>query len=169
MYGGLDGSYHRRGGLYKLSSLKWSQLSGESDMHGPMKKGGCGMFWFNKNKVAIIGGYGQPPASLQPGASFIKEKDKRFAAFGEGWTDEVHVFDADKCKQSCTYIHIKLFSAQMYSQVPGLPLPSVVLNLLLCLRSPSPALMSTKALMFGGKEGEQRVSDLYLVDFHTMV
>ena len=45
-------------------------------MHGPMKKGGCGMACFNKNKVAVIGGFGPLPASLQPGATFIKDKDK---------------------------------------------------------------------------------------------
>ena len=40
VYGGSDGSnYHC--GLYKLSSQKWSQLSGESDVNGPMKKVGC--------------------------------------------------------------------------------------------------------------------------------
>ena len=96
VYGGWDGS-SRRGELYKLSSLKWSQLSGESDVHGPMKKVSCGMTCFNKNKVAVIGGFGPLPASLQPGATFIKDKDKRFA-YGEGRTDEVHVFDTDKCK-----------------------------------------------------------------------
>ena len=94
VYGGYDGS-SRHGGLYKLSSLKWSQLSGESDVHGPMKKSSCGMACFNKNKVAVISGYGPPPASLQPGATFIK--DKRFA-YGGGWTNEIHVFDTDKCK-----------------------------------------------------------------------
>ena len=97
VYGGYDGSTIH-GGLYKLSSLEWSQLSGESDVHGPMKKGGCGMACFNKNKVAVIGGYGPPPASLQPGATFIKDKDKRFVAYGDGWTNEIHVFDTDKCK-----------------------------------------------------------------------
>ena len=98
VYGGSDGST-RHGGLYKLSSLKWSLL-GESDMHGPMRKSGCEMVCFNKSKVAIVGGYGPPPTSLQPGASFIK--DKRYTD-GEGWTNEVHIFDTDKCKWSCTY------------------------------------------------------------------
>ena len=96
VYGGNDGST-RRGGLYKLSSLKWSQLSGELDVNGPMKKAGCRMICFSKNKVAVIGGYGPPPASLQPGASFVK--DKRFTN-GHGWTNEIHIFDIDKCKFS---------------------------------------------------------------------
>ena len=93
-YGGYDGS-NVRGGLYKLSSEKWSQLSGESDVNGPMKKVRCRMVCFNKKKVAVIGGYGLPPASLQPGASFIK--DKHFS-HGLGWTDEIHIFDIDECE-----------------------------------------------------------------------
>ena len=93
MYGGDDG-FNYRGGLYKLSSEKWSQLSGESDVNGPMKKCHCRMVYFNKNKVAIIGGYGLPPV-LQPGASFIK--DKRLSD-GRGWTNEIHIFDTDECE-----------------------------------------------------------------------
>ena len=94
VYGGWDG-YTARGGLYKLSSLKWSQLSGESDTNGPMKKYSCRMVCFNKKKVAVIGGYGPPHASLQPGASFIE--DKRYT-YGEGYTDEIHVLDTDECE-----------------------------------------------------------------------
>ena len=96
MYGGSDGSNYR-GGLYKLSSEKWSltQLSDESDVNGPLKKGGCGMVCFNKNKVAVIGGYGPPPASLQPGASF--SKNERYSD-GRGWTNEIHIFDTDECE-----------------------------------------------------------------------
>ena len=100
VYGGVDGSFSRRGGLYKLSSLKWSQLSGESDMNGPTKKAGCGMVCFNKNKVAVIGGYlSPPPASLQPGATFIE--DKRYnVGHMHGWTNEIHIFDVDERKFS---------------------------------------------------------------------
>ena len=95
VYGGRDGSHTKRGGLYKLSSEKWSQLSDESDMNGPVKKNNFKMVCFNKRKVAVIGGYGPPPASLQPGASFIK--DKRFS-HGQGWMNEIHIFDTDECK-----------------------------------------------------------------------
>ena len=94
VYGGTDGS-NSRGGLYKFSSEKWSQLSGESDGNSPMKKVGCGMISFNKNKLAVIGGYGPPPASLQPGASFIE--DKRFSD-GRGWINEFHIFNTDECE-----------------------------------------------------------------------
>ena len=95
VYGGYDGTY-TYGGLYKLSpmSLEWSQLTGESDVNGPMKKHGCGIACFNK-KVAVIGGYGPPPVSLQPGASFIKDK---CCSNGNGWKNEIHMFDINRCK-----------------------------------------------------------------------
>ena len=98
VYGGYGGSI-ACGGLYKLSSLKWTQLSGESDVNGPVKKHSCRIACFNKKKVAVIGGYGPPPVSLQPGASFIK--DKRYTSHsGNGWTNEIHIFDTDACKSN---------------------------------------------------------------------
>ena len=93
VYGGWGGST-QRGGLYKFSSLKWSQLSGESDVNGPLMKTGCRMVCFNKKRVAVIGGYGPSPALLQPGATFIEDKDYP----GYGWTNEVHIFDTNECK-----------------------------------------------------------------------
>ena len=95
MYGGYDGSA-RCGGLYKLTSLEWSQLAAESYPNGPMKKGHFRMVCFsNKKKIAIIGGHGLPHGPPQPGSSFIK--NKRFTD-GRGWTNEIHIFDTDECK-----------------------------------------------------------------------
>ena len=96
VYGGWDGSTEH-GGLYKLSSLKWTELSGELDVNGPMKRRHCRMVYFNKKKLAIIGGYGPPPASLQPGATFIKDKCMYYSD-GYGWTNEIHTFDTDECE-----------------------------------------------------------------------
>ena len=72
-------------------------------MNGPMKKSACGMVYFNKKKVAVIGGFGPPPASLQPGASFIKNKHYTNEY---GWTNEIHIFDTDACK-----LHFFLYRA----------------------------------------------------------
>ena len=94
MYAGGIGGSASRGGLYKLSSLKWTQLSEESDVKSPGRKHACAIACFNTKRVAVIGGYGPPSASLQSEATFIK--DKRYAN-GEGWTNEVHIFDADEC------------------------------------------------------------------------
>lgn len=91
-YSGYDGTTFY-GGLYKLSSLKWRQLSKESDNNSPMKKVGCGMVYFNKNKLAIIGGFGVPLGPPQPGSSFVE--DKNFTD-GRGWSNEIHLFEVDK-------------------------------------------------------------------------
>ena len=94
VYGGGDGS-RWYGGLYMLSSLEWRQLSSESDAGCPRHKTGCGIAFYDENKIAIIGGYGPPPDALQPGASFIE--DKRYT-HGCGWNNEMHVFDTEECK-----------------------------------------------------------------------
>ena len=106
VYGGHDVSQFC-GGLYKLSSLKWSQISAESDPLGPMKKSNCGMVCISSDKIAVIGGFGLSHGPLQPGASFTK--DKR-SADGRGWTNEIHVFDtkeSEYCAQ-CDNSHILL-------------------------------------------------------------
>ena len=95
-YGGDDG-HAFRGGLHKLCSLKWSQLSLESDAIGPMKKVGCALICFTRTKIAVIGGYGLPHGPPQPGSSFVKDKS---SSDGKGWTNEIHIFDSEKCKSS---------------------------------------------------------------------
>ena len=97
VYGGCDGSA-ARGGLYKLqlSSLEWSQLSGESDENGPAKNVGCRMVYFDKNKLAVVGGYALPPAApLQPGARASLTDPDKCSTIGK---NEIHIFDTDECK-----------------------------------------------------------------------
>lgn len=94
VYGGSDGSV-RHGGLYKLSHLEWSQLSVESDANGPMKRSGCQIVCINKSKIGVIGGYGLPHDPSQPGSSFIQCCDD---TTGNGWTNEVCVFDTEERK-----------------------------------------------------------------------
>ena len=93
-YGGEDGHVFR-GGLYKLSSLKWSQLSVESNANGPMKKVGCALICFTQTKIVVIGGYGLPHGQLQRGSSFVRDKS---SSDGKGWTNEIHIFDSENCK-----------------------------------------------------------------------
>ena len=94
VYGGHDGSRYC-GGLYMLSSLEWRQLSSESDAGCPSPKTCCGIAFFDEKKIAVIGGYGPPPDALQPGALFIKNKG---STNGNGWNNEMHVFDTEECK-----------------------------------------------------------------------
>ena len=95
VYGGIDGSRYC-GGLYMFSSLReWKQLSSESDAGSPSLKSSCGVAFFDEKKIAVIGGYGKPPDTLQPGALF--KRDERYTS-GNGRFNEIHVFDTEECK-----------------------------------------------------------------------
>ena len=92
------------GAVYKLSSLrKWEQLSAESDANGPMKKVDCGLVCFMETKIAVIGGYGLPHGPSQPGSSFVKDES---STDDRGWTNEIHIFDSEKCKSSLNYMKL---------------------------------------------------------------
>ena len=107
IYGGHDGS-HYQNGLYRLKlatssqELEWSQVSVESDPNGPMRKAGCGMVCFDNKKLAIIGGKGIPHGPPQPGSTFIKVEGY---TGGRGYTNEIHFFDTEQCKQLKAILH----------------------------------------------------------------
>ena len=48
-----------------------------------------------EDKLILFGGYSSPSGPTQPGAQFIK--DSRYTD-GDGWTNELHVFDVQKGK-----------------------------------------------------------------------
>ena len=89
VYGGDDGSYSQ-GSLHQLDtrSWTWKQLSSA----GPMRNQGCGMV-AHDSKLVLFGGYGVPSGPTQPGAEFVK--NSKYTS-GEGWTNELHVFDLNK-------------------------------------------------------------------------
>ena len=89
-YGGYNGTSHHDT-LYRLESdsLKWSQLPS-----GPMRKSAWTMVSY-EDKLILFGGYGVPSGPTQPWAEFIR--NSRFI-HGEGWTNELHMFDVQKGK-----------------------------------------------------------------------
>ena len=91
-YGGTSDGAVFCAGLNKLeyATLKWSQLSDNLDVNKPMLKTACRMVFFMKRKLALFGGYGPPPASIQLGANFVEDRVCR------GWTNEFHFFDLEK-------------------------------------------------------------------------
>ena len=106
VYGGRDSGYHGHGGLYKLAMgsqqlLEWNQLSIESDPNGPMRKASCGMVCFNNKILAVIGGKGIPHGPPQPGSIFRKIIKKH--TDGRGYTNEIHFYDTEQCKQLKLY------------------------------------------------------------------
>ena len=134
VYGGSDGST-LCGGLCKLTflDLNWSQLMVDSDVNCPRRKSGCRMVFFKNKKLAIIGGYGPPPASLQPGATFIRNKHY---SSRNGWTNEVCILEIGESKLYISILLLYYYYGYHGYQVRGPPLPSVVLGLLQVPSSP---------------------------------
>ena len=99
VYGGYDGSKYQRS-LHKLDtrSWTWKQLSSA----GPMRKGGCGMV-AHDSKLVLFGGFGVPSGPTQPGAEFVK--NSKYTS-GEGWTNELYVFDLNKGMGECILLSI---------------------------------------------------------------
>ena len=93
---GGDDTTRRHGILSKLSvdTLTWSKLSKEVP-DGPMAKWECGIVHFHGGKLAVFGGYGLLPDSIQPGAQYITDNSWSSRSYGLnlGWTNELHVFD----------------------------------------------------------------------------
>ena len=94
MYGGRSTKY--KGALsclnFGIKTPTWSQLCPAETVGGPMRKILCGMVHFHDDKLAVIGGYGYPNGTIQPGSVFIK------AISGNGWTNEIHIFDVNQGK-----------------------------------------------------------------------
>ena len=81
-----------------LNTLTWSQLCPGGTLGGPMRKVGCGLVHYHRDKLALIGGHGHPTdPTNQPGSSFImnaRYSDRR------GLTNEIHVFDLNRGRHS---------------------------------------------------------------------
>ena len=81
-----------------LTTLTWSQLSlAGGTVGGPMRKIASGIVHFHHDKLAVIGGSGNPTGPTQPGSSFIR--NTKFTD-GRGWTNEIHVFDISQGSDS---------------------------------------------------------------------
>ena len=91
MFGGRTGRRHSNG-LYELNitTLCWQEVHSTNPKEGPMPKKDCGMINTSTTRLCMIGGYGIPTSSLQPGSKFVL--DKRYKV-GRGWSNEIHSFD----------------------------------------------------------------------------
>ena len=90
-FGGDDGSSYYNS-LHRLdaTTLEWRELQPLNQADGPMRKRGCGMVSFLKDKLAVFGGSGIPTGPTQPGATFTENAD---FTEGSGWSNELHVFN----------------------------------------------------------------------------
>ena len=89
-FGGWDNrSYYNS--LHRLdpTTLEWRELQPLNQADGPIRKFGCGMVSFFRDKLAVFGGSGIPTGPTQPGATFTESAD---FTNGGGWSNELHVF-----------------------------------------------------------------------------
>jgi len=70
-----------------VATAHWRELHPVNPMEGPMRKQNCGIINTSDTTLCLIGGYGIPTGSLQPGSKFVQNKD------GRGWSNEIHCFD----------------------------------------------------------------------------
>ena len=73
--------------VFRVTTAHWRELLPVNPKEGPMPKEDCGIINTSDTSLCVIGGYGIPNGSLQPGSKFLQNKD------GEGWSNEIHCFD----------------------------------------------------------------------------
>ena len=87
-----------------MKSFVWSQLWRSAEVDNgdtPMIKDACGMVCFIGEYLAVFGGYACRSGPLQPGSEFTQSP---YGEEGEGWTNELHLFNINKSK-SCCVLH----------------------------------------------------------------
>ena len=91
MFGGWTG--HRpTNSLYELhiTTFCWREIHPVNPKEGPMSKCHCGIINTSATTLCVIGGYGIPIGSLQPGSKFVQERQY---GDGRGQSNEIHSFD----------------------------------------------------------------------------
>ena len=93
MFGGWTG-HSFTNGLYQLhvTALCWRELQPVNPKEGPMPKCHCGIVNTSDSTLCVIGGYGIPTGSLQPGSKFVTDMHMPYMD-GQGWSSEIHSFD----------------------------------------------------------------------------
>ena len=71
-----------------MKTLTWSQLCPAGTASGQIRKHGCGIVQFHHDKCAMIGEYGIPTDTTQPGSLLIRSTKY---TDGRGWTSEFHM------------------------------------------------------------------------------
>jgi hypothetical protein len=176
MYGGDGANFE--GALsclnFGVKTPTWSQLCPAETVGGPMRKTSCDIVHFHDDKLAVIGGYGYPNDPIQPGSVFIRSRLNVIETDVIGWTDEIHIFNISQGSDSqdisldgqiLMYMTLYIISAGVWSSpvVRGTRPPP-------CACFTLTSVDNHRAVLFGGFHPERgQISDIYLIDFSTMV
>ena len=93
-FGGCDGSsFHNSLHHLNMTTMEWRELTPLNPQDGPMRKEGCGMVTCDDNTLALLGGWGIPSDTTQPGNAISRST---FYLDGRGWTNELHIYNIRK-------------------------------------------------------------------------
>ena len=91
MFGGWTGhSYTNTLFNFSVATAHWRELLPVNPKEGPMPKSNCGIINTTDTMICMIGGYGIPTGSPQPGSKFVQDRQYKD---GRGWSNEIHCFD----------------------------------------------------------------------------
>ena len=91
MFGGWTGhSYTYSLFEFSVATVHWRELLPVNPKEGPMPKDDYGIINTNSTTLCVVGGYGIPTGSRQPGSKFVQNKQFKD---GRGWSNEIHCFD----------------------------------------------------------------------------
>ena len=89
-----DECYHNSLNSLVIDSLTWNELFSTSSKKGPMMKAGCGMIsvtFDSEDYLLVVGGWGHPPNTRQPGA--------QYSGIGHVRTNEHHYYELTSGKK----------------------------------------------------------------------
>lgn len=133
-----------------LEKLLWRQLEPADASHQPLLKNKCGMVPYGKTMLVIFGGYGypRPGVATQPGATYNWERQVLHGGY-IGWTNEMHLFD--------------LVARKWVVPVTAGVCPSP------CAAFSFNRIDGHRVLLFGGRQKEERVNEVHILDMATWV
>ena len=96
LFGGFDGdSLYNSLHMLDSTSLDWKELRVLNQADGPMRKKGCTMVMYKRDRLAMFGGYGIPTDHTHSGGTFTKDT-KHTGSDGRGWSNELHMFNINE-------------------------------------------------------------------------
>lgn len=132
-----------------LSTVMWSKCDVKNPSEGPFRKDKAGMIPYGHDFVCVVGGYGYPSEHHIRKVHYGQKEAQYHWDLSNGlcWTNEVHLF------QLSTGMWV---SPQMTGQRPP---PCAAFSLTMA--------DSHRAVLFGGRQRERRVNDIYILHLDT--
>ena len=98
IFAGLDLAEEFYNSIYRLDTrnLVWTEISAVNPQEAPMKKHRACMVSYSDSQLVTIGGYGVLPENPLAYADYIADTEEGYE--GQGWTNEIGVFNLSSSK-----------------------------------------------------------------------